>query len=139
MHIISNFQFAAEVLCCKWDGCNSDTNSAKLSRVEYEKYLLQQILGSEYDHFVPTKNEPFDGGGESSKQFSTGISLSQGISKDILGNEGGTGNRRAGSFSYGNVNQYDHAGTQSENGASNIFANGFPKYFVPKLQVLCNA
>ena len=65
-----------------------------------------------------------------------GHSLSHDEPKDIIGNEDGAGNRRVGTLTFGNFNQYDHANTQAGTGDSNIFANGFPKYFVPKLQVI---
>ena len=133
----SEIRFSADVLCCKWDGCNSDTNSAKLSKFEYEQYLLQQILGSEYDHFVPFgKSEHLDGG--SSESTIEGLDTELNSPSSDTSNESVNGNRRIGTFQYGSTihknNNEDGKITSMED--SKIFSNGFPKYFKPQLQVI---
>ena len=127
--------FSAQVLCCKWDGCNSDVNSAKLSKVEYEQYLLQQILGSEYDHFVPfDKSEQFDGG-ERTKE---GLESQLNSPSPDTANESVTSNRRIGTFYSGSTFHKNNKenGKLTSRGDSKIFSNGFPKYFKTQLQVI---
>ena len=122
-------------MCCKWDGCNSDINSAKLSKVQYEQYLLQQILGSEYDDFIsPHFDQTSDGdNGETTKEQS-GHQMSSSSSEKT--NRSENTNRRIGIFSSGGLDKrYQHPIRQTAIKESNIFSNGFPKYFVPKVQV----
>ena len=131
-------RYVAEVLCCKWDGCNSDVNSARLSKVEYEQYLLQQILGSEYDHFVSSDhNNPYKEQGEPTKEKL----LNQANSPPTqLDKQSFIPNRRIGTFYSGSkLNQNKAENQQSANKGSNLFLDGFPDYFKPKLQVYNNS
>ena len=139
-NLLSFSNVSADVLCCKWDGCNSDANSAKLSRVDYEKYLLHQILGSEYDYFVPSSSD-----GENAETFAVGRGdgASNKDSYEItthksngptLGGGENTSNRRIGIFASGGISRppsIKHSNKQNKN----TFSSGFPHYFVPKLQV----
>ena len=38
-------------MCCKWDGCNRDLQSANMTSRQYETRLMEEILGSESDQF----------------------------------------------------------------------------------------
>ena len=125
-------------MCCKWDGCNSDINSARLSKVQYEQYLLQQILGSEYDHFIsPNFDQTSDGdNGEATKE-QPGNQISSSSSQKS--NKSDNANRRIGIFHSGGLDKkYQRPIQQAAIKESNIFSNGFPKYFVPKVQVGIN-
>ena len=122
-------------MCCKWDGCNSDINSAKLSKVQYEQYLLQQILGSEYDHFIsPNFDQTSDGdNGETTKE-QPGNQISASSSQNS--NKSDNANRIVGIFHSGGLDKkYQRPIQQAAIKESNIFSNGFPKYFVPTIQV----
>ena len=122
-------------MCCKWDGCNSDINSARLSKVQYEQYLLQQILGSEYDHFIsPNSDQSTDvDNGETTKQLPGNQISSSSLQKN---NKSDNANRRIGIFHSGGLDKkYQRPIQQTAIKESNIFSNGFPKYFVPQIQV----
>lgn len=122
-------------MCCKWDGCNSDINSAKLSKVQYEQYLLQQILGSEYDHFIsPNFDQTSDGNNGETTKEQPGNQISSSSSQK--NNKSDNANRRIGIFHSGGLDKkYQRPIPQAAIKESNIFSNGFPKYFVPKVQV----
>ena len=132
--LTSKFIFLVEVLCCTWDGCNSDINSAKLSKFEYEQYLLQQILGSEYDYFISTeKQRPLKSNAET---ISTKTDESPNSSSFDNSNESDTSNRRFGTFQDDNIPTIKSDGTNKKQKITSSFlSNGFPKNFVPKLQV----
>ena len=124
-----------EVLCCKWDGCNSDINSAKLSKFQYEQYLLQQILGSEYEHFVSSeKRGPLNSNIE--KQ-ATKIDETPNSSSFDTSNESNTSNRRFGTFQDENFPMIKSDNTKlPQKPYSTFLSNGFPNNFVTKLQVI---
>ena len=120
-----------EVLCCKWDGCNSDINSAKLSKFEYEQYLLKQILGSEYDYFISSEKQHHTEN-DKTKAYenlsSTQIDTST---------ESDTSNRRVGTFQYESIPPLKNADVKEPlKSTSTFLSHGFPKNFIPKLQVL---
>ena len=43
-------------MCCKYDGCNKDVDSATMTAKQYEAHLLKQILGKETDIFSTQPN-----------------------------------------------------------------------------------
>ena len=134
MSLIPLLNFTVEVLCCSWDGCNSDINSAKLSKVEYEQYLLQQILGNEYGYFISSdKESPLK---SNDAITSTKVEESPNSSSFDTSNESDTSNRRFGTFQDGMMNSIKSDDADDPRIATSTFlSNGFPKYFVPKLQV----
>ena len=124
-----------EVLCCSWDGCNSDINSAKLTKIEYEQYLLQQILGNEYDYFISSdKERPLK---SNDAKTSTKVEESPNSSSFDTSNESDTSNRRFGTFQDEMMNSIKSDDADEPQIVTSTFlSHGFPKYFVPKLQVL---
>ena len=123
-----------EVLCCSWDGCNSDINSAKLTKIEYEQYLLQQILGNEYDYFISSdKERPLK---SNDAKTSTKVEESPNSSSFDTSNESDTSNRRFGTFQDEMMNSIKSDDADEPQIVTSTFlSHGFPKYFVPKLQV----
>ena len=130
-----SIEFTVEVLCCAWDGCNSDINSAKLSKVEYEQYLLQQILGNEYGYFISSdKESPLK---SNDAITSTKVEESPNSSSFDTSNESDTSNRRFGTFQDEMMNSIKSDDADEPQIVTSTFlSHGFPKYFVPKLQVL---
>ena len=119
-----------EVLCCRWDGCNSDINSAKLSKFEYEQYLLQQILGSEYDYFISSEKQRHT---ENDQTKADKIPSTTPIDTS---NESDTSNRRVGTFQYQSIPHIENVDVKEPLKLESTFlSQGFPKNFVPKLQV----
>ena len=106
-----------------------------MSKVQYEQYLLQQILGSEYDHFIsPNFDQSTDvDNGETTKEQPGNPFSSSSSQKN---NESDNANRRIGIFHSGGLDKkYQRPIPQAAIKESSIFSNGFPKYFVPKIQV----
>ena len=96
---------------------------------------MQQILGNEYDYFISSdKERPLK---SNDAKTSTKVEESPNSSSFDTSNESDTSNRRFGTFQDEMMNSIKSDDADEPQIVTSTFlSHGFPKYFLPKLQVL---